>query len=182
MIFSSIVIALLSSIDSLGIGITYSLIGTKLSHAATCVLFFLTLFTSSLAMLFGNFIKNHVSSTITSNLGALFLIFIGIYMILKAKGATESDFDHSKTIDIKESFFLGIALSLDSIGIVLSSTVAGICSIALPILLSFFQILFLRIGSYIGTKLGKKFSIPDRSWSILSGFCLLLVGTLKLLV
>lgn len=182
MIFSSIVIALLSSIDSLGIGITYSLIGTKLSRAATYVLFFLTLFTTSFAMLFGNIIKNHISDTITNNLGALFLILIGVYMILKARGATESDFDHSKTIDLKEGFFLGIALSLDSIGIVISATVAGICTTALPILLSFFQILFLKIGSYVGTKLGKCFSIPDRSWSILSGFCLLVVGTLKLLV
>ena len=91
-----------------------------------------------------------------------------------------SDFDHSKQIESKEAFFLGIALSIDSFGIGVGSSIMGVNSILFPLLVAIFQLFFLSFGSFIGKKITASTSIPKNIWNQLSGLLLILIGVLKL--
>ena len=61
MLLNSFVLALSSSIDSLGIGITYGIKGTRISSLAKIVLFVISFTISALSIWFGDLIKNFFS-------------------------------------------------------------------------------------------------------------------------
>ena len=58
MLINSLILALSSSIESLGIGITYGIKNTKISYRGKIVLFLLSFSISILAVWFGDMIKN----------------------------------------------------------------------------------------------------------------------------
>ncbi len=90
-----------------------------------------------------------------------------------------SDLDNSNNIDAKEALFLAMALSLDSIGVSIGSSIIGITSIWFPILVSLFQFAFLSIGGFLGNKLKSNPNIPDNIWSIIAGLILIFIGVSK---
>lgn len=219
MILNSFFLAISSSVDSLGIGITYGLKKTKISYVANIILFSISIIITTFSMWFGNCISNFLSSNITNVIGSLIIIFMGFFMTFQAlkknnvdncngenlsfnenindekifcffikflgitiqiiRNPTNSDFDQSKKIDCKEAFFLAIALSLDSFCIGIGSTIAGISSSLFPLLISTFQLLFLKFGYIIGRKLNNTKIFPDNTWSVLSGILLIIIGFVK---
>ena len=88
----------------------------------------------------------------------------------------KADFDKSKTLTLKEAFYLSIALSFDS----LATGIAGsalIDSYILTIFLCFvIGIILIYVGVFIGRKLSEKTNL-DLSW--LSGFFLMLLAFSK---
>lgn len=58
MLLNSFALALSSSIDSLGIGITYGIKGTSISGLAKVVLFVISFIMSTLSIWFGDMLKN----------------------------------------------------------------------------------------------------------------------------
>ena len=83
MFISSLILAISSSIDSLGIGITYGLKNTRVSFISKIILFALSLIISFSSIFLGYFLNDFISSPITSFFGSLILIFIGICIIFK---------------------------------------------------------------------------------------------------
>lgn len=98
------------------------------------------------------------------------------------KNPISSDVDNSSNIDIKESFSLGIALSIDSFCIGIGSSILGFNSIIFPILVAFFQLAFLSLGRFLGRKAHKISNIPDNLWNFISGILLILIGISRILV
>lgn len=90
-----------------------------------------------------------------------------------------SDLDNSNNIDAKEALFLAIALSLDSIGVSIGGSILGINSMLFPFLVSFFQLIFLSIGSFLGNVLKSSHNIPDNVWNIIAGILLIIIGVSK---
>lgn len=202
-----IMLALSVSIDSLGIGITYGLKQTRINMYAKMILFFISFIITSLSVLLGNFISSFLSPTISKIFGSLILICIGIMIIyqvykpsvarkktktynilLKSLGITikiihdpmYSDLDYSKVIDAKESFYLGFALSLDSIGIGIAGSILVNNFILFSLFVSSFQLLFLTIGNMVGKIVSKKLQFPDNIWNLISGILLILIGLSKI--
>lgn len=186
MFISSLFLAISSSIDSLGIGITYGIKNTKISFSSKIILFVLSLSISFSSIFLGYFLNNFISTTITSSIGSLILIFIGICIIFKTifenknKKNNYYDFNFSNLIDPKEAIVLGLALSLDSFGIGLSYSLINTNCILFPILISFFQILFLSIGILLGKKLKSISKFPDFIYGFISGILLILIGLTKI--
>lgn len=213
MLSSSIILAISSSIDSLGIGITYGIRNTKISYAANCILFIISFLIATFSIWLGNSIRNIFSEEITKWIGSFILAFMGFFIIIQAfrkekevsdfiideqekiysffikflgitiqiiKNPANSDFDKSKRIDAKEALFLGLALSLDSLCIGTGSSISGISSSIFPILISTFQLLFLRLGNILGKRLKNTSKLPDNMWSIISGILLVCIGIFKL--
>ena len=184
MFISSLILAISSSIDSLGIGITYGLKNTKISFISKIILFALSLIISFSSIFLGYFLNDFISTTITSFFGSLILIFIGICIIFKTifenknKKNNYYDFNFSNLIDPKEAIVLGLALSLDSFGIIYSLIDAN-CFL-FPILISSFQILFLSLGSFCGRKLKSISKFPDFIYGFISGILLILIGWIKI--
>lgn len=109
-----------------------------------------------------------------------FIQFLGITIQI-IRNPTNSDFDHSNHIDGKEAIFLGFALSLDTIGIGLSSSMLTIPLYFFPLCVSIFQFFFLSFGNFLGRKIQTISNIPENIWSILAGFLLIFIGFTKLI-
>lgn len=116
MFFTSLILAISSSIDALGIGTTFGIRNTKVSLGAKIIIYFLILIISSIGVLIGAFISKFLSVSLTNILGSSVLIFMGIWIIynsLKPKTPTKE-----KTRPFKEfthNFFikpLGITVQI----------------------------------------------------------------------
>lgn len=219
MFINSLILALSSSIDSLGIGITYGIKNTKISYMAKVVLFVISFSISLLSVWFGDILKNIFSDFATKLIGNLILIAMGIFVCFQAirkdkknmtqkvspsepiyennekiysffidflgitikiiKNPNSSDLDSSNSIDSKEAFFLGFALSLDCFCIGAFGSIIGVSSFLFPLLISIFQLVFLSIGNVLGKKLHNLSHLPDNIWSVISGILLVLIGVVR---
>ena len=110
-----------------------------------------------------------------------FIDFLGIEIQI-IKDPTYSDLDNSNKIDGKEALYLGIALSLDSIGIGIGSSVMGLNTFLFPLLSSIFLLVFLAFGIKVGQKIRFKSKIPQNIWSIVSGILLIIIGFCKIVL
>ena len=206
MILTCMLLALSTSIDSIGIGLTYGIRDITISRQSKIILFIISLIISSISILIGNTLNNILSKEITNIIGSLILFFIGIIILVQTlkrekrqekkvyklfikflgitikiiKDPISSDFDNSKKIDSKEAIYLGTALSLDSFSVGIGAGMLGSISIIFPLIVSLFQIVFLSLGRNIGEKLNKKIHIPSKIWSILSAVLLILIGIVRL--
>lgn len=204
---SYIVLALSVSIDSFGIGITYGLKNTKINLSAKIILFVISFVITSLSVFLGDFISSFLSPFISKMFGSFILICIGIIIIynvfksptvkepktynllIKSLGITikiihnpmYSDLDSSKIIDARESFYLGLALSLDSIGIGIAGSILGTGSILFSLFVALFQLFFLSMGNILGKNISSKIHFSDNFWTLLSGILLIIIGFLKLI-
>lgn len=187
MFINCIVLSISSSIDSLGIGITYGIKNTKISLLSKIILLCISLFVSFISVSFGNFLTFILSETFTNLIGGFILFLIGVFVIVKSFFDTNStnnnyyDFNHSNLIDPKEAIFLGLALSLDSFGIGVSSSLIGSNSLLFPLLVSIFQFIFLSFGVKLGKKINKLSKISDFIWTLISGILLICIGLIRLL-
>lgn len=191
MLLNSLILAISSSIDSLGVGISYGIKNIKLSFRSKIILFIFPFIITYISVLFGNFIKNILPCNYTKFIGSSLIIFIGIYICYKSKiiksqnifnNPISSDLDSSNIIDCKESLFLTIALSLDSFCIGIGASIININIILFPLGVAFFQLFFIILGNILGKKINKFYSLPPNIYSMLSGFLLILIGFIKLFI
>ena len=120
-------------------------------------------------------VKNNIKKTYS-----FFIKFLGITIKI-IKNPTSSDLDKSKKIDGKEALFLSLALSIDTICIGIGGSIVGINNLIFPFLISFFQIFFLELGSFLGKKLNYFSNLPTNIWSVVSGILLILLGIIKII-
>lgn len=120
MLINSLLLAISSSIDSLGIGITYGIKNTKISYVGKVVLFFISLIISILSIWSGNVIKNIFSDFLLLFIGNIILICMGIFIcfqtLKKEKNKINNHFSFHDTNQEKiYSFFikfLGITIQI----------------------------------------------------------------------
>ena len=176
-----ILLAFCSTLDSLGIGITYGLKNTKIIFTAKIILFICSFSVTLFSVFFGNYLNFILPNNITNILGSIALLLIGIFLLFSCfKKENNFDFDYSNNIDNKEALFLGLALSLDSFGIGISTSMLKVSVFLLPLFVSVFQLLFLSFGNFLGRKIKKCSNIPENIWSILAGSLLIFIGIIKL--
>ena len=176
---NSILLAFSVSVDSLGIGITYGIRNAKIKFLSRCVLFVMSIFFTYCSLTIGGFIKSLLSELVTRIISSGILVIIGILVIFDP---IPFDLDKSKAIDIKEALLLGTALSMDSICVGIGSSIGGYSASYFPLLVAVFQLIFMFIGIFIGKKIIKSSSIPDKVWNIISGGIMILFGVIKFLV
>ena len=184
MLFNAIVLSVSSSIDSLGIGITYGLRKLKITHSSKLILFIISAIMTYFSILIGSNLNLILSPLITRLLGSLILIIIGfiIFFEILLKGPIYYDFDFSSKLNIKEAFYLGISLSIDSFCIGLGSSILGINLFVFPILVSVFQLIFLSFGLIIGKKINIFSNIPNNIWNLVSAILLIFIGITRLFI
>lgn len=183
MLINLIILAVSSSIDSLGIGITYGIKNTSISKLGKIILFVVSFLVTMFALFFGNVITSILPQHFMPIVGCSILIFIGFLVLFQSlkEDNVSFDFDSSNLIDSKEALFLAFALSLDSFCIGVGSTIIGINNIFFPFFIASFQWLFLSLGIFLGKRLNKKSHFPKNIWSIISGTLLIFIGIIKLI-
>ena len=206
MLVTYILLALCSSIDAIGIGLTYGLRRIKIYFPAICSVFMLSMFITICALLFGNLLTSILPENTISFIGAFLIIFLGIWLfwqsshslkkkepskyyqfMIKSLGITiriikdpvSSDFNHSNSIEGKEALYLGFSLSIDSFCIGIGSSMMGANIFLFPLLVSSLQISCLLLGMFLGKYVGKKFSLPESIWSKIAGIVLIVIGIVR---
>lgn len=210
MLFSTILLAISSSIDSLGIGITYGVKNTIISNKGKLVIFFISFIVTLISLYFGNILKIIFPDFIIDYLGSFIFILMGIFICFQAikkdrkkiktkktysffikflgitikiiKDPISSDLDKSNKIDSKEAIFLSFALSMDSVCIGIGGSIIGINNYIFPILVGFFQIIFLELGNLLGKKIYNSSKLPSNLWSLISGVLLIFLGIFKFII
>lgn len=173
---STILLSISTSIDSLGIGLTYGIKNTKIPNLSKFILLGISFAISIFSIYIGKCLGNLFDINLTNIVSSLILLIIGITIVSKAlfehKNQKSYDFNNSNLIDPKEAFILGIALSLDSFGIGVSYG-----------LLNTHTFIFLNFGIYFGKKIRNKCqtkNIPDYIWSIISSVIIFMIAIFKL--
>lgn len=208
MLLNLIFLALCVSLDSLGIGLTYGLKNTEISFYAKIVLFIISISVTTFSIMIGNLLCKIFSPTFSKILGSILLCVMGLWIIIQSitdnkkqvkkeyhffikflgitiqiiRDPNYSDLNNSNKIEVKEALYLGTALSLDSIGIGIGSSIIGLNSFLFPILVAIFQLFFLSFGSFLGKKIKDISNIPENIWSIISGTLLVFIGISKIII
>lgn len=95
------------------------------------------------------------------------------------KNPVRCDIDHSGTIDLKESLLLGLALSMDAIGVGIGSALAGFHGSIIPLTIGVCQFALLYVGLYLGNKVvGMK--VNKKLIAVLPGILLILLAILRI--
>ena len=84
MLISSILLAISTSIDSFGIGITYGVKNTKISLPAILILIIISISITSLSLCFGNILLLLLPNFILYFLGSFLLILMGVFIIFQS--------------------------------------------------------------------------------------------------
>ena len=90
-----------------------------------------------------------------------------------------NDIDKAPAIKVKESLYLGVALSIDSFGAGISSAVAGVNSFLVPVLVGLCQFVFLSLGLYCGSKLTAIQKLNSNFFMLLSGTILITLACVR---
>lgn len=122
MLLNCIILAISSSIDSLGIGITYGIKNTKITMGAKFILFFISFIISIISIYLGNLLKYIFPDFLIHYLGSFLLMFMGLFMCFQSlkkskQGCNTKDEKDSKMSDNGKiySFFikcLGITIKI----------------------------------------------------------------------
>ena len=121
MFLNTLILAISSSIDSLGIGITYGIKNTKISHIAKLILFCISFLITLVSLYFGNIIRCLLNESFTKLLGCCILIFMGIFICYQALRKDYKEYKKNELINFENpsekiySFFikfLGITIKI----------------------------------------------------------------------
>lgn len=168
----SIVVAV--SLDSFGVGMTYGLRKIKVLFLPLLIIMSCSGLMVFIAMTIGNIISIYISSDITSIIGGVILILLGLFMLCSTflKGnksfsnrifAHQSvitspqkvDKDCSGTIQFNEAIVLGSALAMDAFGAGFGASMMGYKPILTAILIALMSGGFLFFGIRAGLLLSK---------------------------
>lgn len=132
-------LAISSSIDNLGVGISYGIRGIRINFFSNLIISIIAFIFSEAGILFGGFLSKVLPGTLSNVIGALFLLIIGLRIILLTiprrkkempsdlnkrnetsfstsftgylSSPEKADFDQSGDIGFFEAIVLGIAVS-----------------------------------------------------------------------
>lgn len=193
-----ILIAMANNIDNIGVGISYSIRGAKISTLKNLWIAIITFSISFLSGFFGKVISGFLNQHVSSIISMLLLVSIGILTITGLYFNKEVTFQYGtdtigknnffnivnksekvninnyKNIDYKEATLLGIALSINNIGGCLSSGMLGLNSFLIAFFSALISFLVLWIGNYI-TAFFNKFNLGNKA-IIAAGVMLIVIG------
>lgn len=203
----SILLVLSLCIDAIAASFAYGTNKIKISFVAGTIISIISTLFLFLSLILGGFIKNFIPENLTSYLCFFILLALGVSrlfegilknflnkkaeasshiefnifdftLILKVYAdATKADLDDSKTLSTKESIYLGIALSLDSLVIGLGMALTNIHLLEIIMLSLIVHEVAIFGGALLGKKCADTLNI-DISW--LSGFILIVLAILKI--
>ena len=100
MLLNCIILAISSSIDSLGIGITYGIKNTKITRFAKYILFIISFTISTISIYFGNLLKYIFPDLLIHYLGSFILIVMGLFICFQALKCKQKSKPNDK-LDLK---------------------------------------------------------------------------------
>lgn len=117
MLITYFILALSSSVDSLGIGITYGIRNTKISGIAKVILFISSVCITSISLFIGNAITSIFSNSFIAFIASFFLICMGIFVIYQALKNNDENINNKVNKKDTKTYnffidFLGITIQI----------------------------------------------------------------------
>ncbi|CEQ09751.1 sporulation protein YtaF [[Clostridium] sordellii] len=155
-----------------------SLLKEFMSPSFASILSFALLFSLGVLRLFESFFKSYIQNFSSIGSPLTFKLFDFKFVLEIYANETKADYDKSKTLTIKESVYLAVALSIDSIAVGFGSSLVSFNFIQILLLSFTIGILALFLGVSIGKKFIEKVNI-NLSW--LSGAMLVCLAIIRLI-
>ena len=195
-LISSILLAFSASLDSLIIGIAYGIKKIRIKLSINIIIALIVTLGTFLSMLLGTILGKFIPRYICNYIGAILLIFVGLWMTLNyfkeqkisknyycdydeilTKNKT-ADIDGSGNIELKEAVSLALALSINNFALGIGASMSGI-SISLTTVFTFiFSVLILILGLKIGNSFLSE--IFGKYSGLLSAIIIILMGVFQL--
>lgn len=206
--FSSLLLVLSISLDSFMASVAYGTSKIKIPLKSALIIDIVSSFVLCMALVLGSIIKDFLPSHTATFFSFIVLLSLGVYRlfeylfkgyILKRSNSnntltfklfdfkfimeiyadeTKADLDNSKILNSKESFYLALALSLDSLAVGFGSSLIVINILEVIIISLITGILAILLGVFLGRKFSEKINL-DLSW--LSGFLLIILAFMRIL-
>lgn len=196
-----------SSLDNFVVGLSYGIKKIKINFMNNFIIAFISGIGTFISMIFGNFFKLYIPESFSNYIGSSLLILLGLYFLFDffrsklkknnferkkpnntiqkiefydeiLKHPEIADKDHSNTIEFKESVILGIALSLNNIGLGIGVSIIGLNIYLSSILSMVFSLIFIQAGFVIGDSLFS--SLFEKYAALVSGLIILFLGMYSL--
>lgn len=170
-----LILSLSVSLDTLGVSIAYAMAGIGIPKRSRVLVAVINGGITGMAVFAGAYCLTEVPDFWFSIFGGCILILLGIkslWNVFFDSRAAQYDRDHSRSIDLKEGCFLGLALSLDSAGAGLGIIGQGEWMFLFPLFTAALCGIFLGIGEKIKYNVGRLNAV--------SGILLVLLGVFRL--
>lgn len=186
---SSILFSFSANLDNIPIGLTYGLKKIHISLFKNIFICIITSIVTFLCMFIGQNISKLFNIKIMNIIGAIFLIFLGIYQIikkifLKGKNHKLEKKDRRTLIDsnitIKEMITLIITLLLNNIATGFAASITGVELIPTTVSTFIFGTIFLFIGNNLGKRINNDLIINYSE--IISSITLILLGIIEFFI
>lgn len=206
--FASLLLVLSISLDSFVASIAYGTNKIKIPLKSALIINIVSALFLGFSLAIGSIIKDFIPGNLAVIFSFTILLGLGIYRLFECifKGyilkrsslqkpltfklfdfkfvmevyadETKADFDNSKTLSPKESFYLSLALSLDSLAVGFGSSLISINLIEIIFFCLITGIISISLGVFIGRKFVEKVNF-NLSW--LSGVLLIVLAFMRIL-
>lgn len=188
-LYGVILLAISLSVDALGIGLSYRLRNIKIIPMSKLVICMVSTIVMWVSVVIGDILLKYIPIGMSKAIGCLMLFILGLWIIVHgllnigdpSDNPLDCDVDNSEHLDLTESIYLAIALSIDSFVAGISAAISGLNIIIIPIATGLFQLLFLCIGEFVGKILSNKFrcKLDYKIFTFLSGFILMALSVIR---
>ncbi|WP_195574564.1 sporulation membrane protein YtaF [Paenibacillus sp. 1001270B_150601_E10] len=200
--------AMSSSLDNLGVGISYGIRGIRINHLSNFVIAAICFLLSMVGIVSGQWLSSVLPGVVPVLIGALLLFIVGIRIILlaaprkpvKAEESIDSpgksslssilrnpesvDKDQSGSIGLGEAVILGVALAANAVTNGVGAGLLGLSPLAISLTAAIGSYLSVWLGIALGQKVANirigRFTLGQFS-TLLSGLIIVLIAVNTLL-
>lgn len=181
-----------STMDSFIVGLTYGIKKIRINFINNFVVGIISGLGTLISMLAGKFVLNYISIKLANIIGGIILLSFGIYFILLSfkkkddlydkvlRNPEIADKNNSKNIEIKESIFLGIALSINNLGLGIGASITGLNPYITSFISVIFSMIFIKLGCSLGNSVFSK--ILSKYGEIISGIIIIALAIYELFI
>lgn len=187
-IFMIVLMTLAATADSFIIALNYGIKKVIISNSSNLFISIFCLLGTLISMLIGKFLGGLVTVQSADILGSVVLIGFSLYMLKNAlftskhdthqytQDPTAVDKDNSKVIEFKESFFIGLLLSINNMGMGIGAGITGMPIIITSLGCAVASFIFIKVGCLFGRCI---YSLKvSKCLEIISGVFVLVLGIL----
>lgn len=184
-ILSSLLFAVSANADNFVVGLSYGIKKIKIGVVSNLLISFISVSGTALSMLLSRFIVGPIPENISSFLGSIMLILIGVWTVVKpfvkkvrSVGILDhpeiADRDNSSTIEAKESIALALALTLNNVGLGIGASITGLNIVVTSIFTFAFSLLMIVGGYFLGSHYLSK--VFNKRATVISGLLIIVLG------
>ena len=190
--FSATLIALVSNLDNLAVGVAFGARGTRIPATSNLIIAAVTMAGTASSIASGRALSQLIPDSSASAFGSLIIIVIGATTVLASVSTFRAPTgnpppglaqlpsgQHNQTITShRQALVLGAALSLNNVGAGVGAGIAGISPVTTTVLAGAISFLCVGGGALVGRSLAQ--ALLGQHAPLIGGLALISVGALML--